>query len=206
MTMAKRHRARRITRSEPAKLPTPFGTWTAIAFYDPQSRRDGAVHLAMVFGDVAGRSSVPVRVHSECMTSEVFGSRKCDCAGQLKESMRRIRRAGRGVIVYLRQEGRGIGIFNKIRAYHLQDHGYDTIEANKKLGLAVDSREYCPAAAIIRDLGIVSIRLMTNNPAKKRGLAAEGIKVAGVIPVRTRPNRYNRDYLAIKKKRMGHDL
>ncbi|HTK04770.1 MAG TPA: GTP cyclohydrolase II [Candidatus Eisenbacteria bacterium] len=206
--MKKRHAKKKdgLVLSEPATLPTRIGTWKAVAFYNPHDGAGGETHLALLYGEVAGRESVLVRVQSECLTSEVFGSMKCDCDEQLKLSMRRIVRAGRGMIVYLRQEGRGIGIFNKIRAYHLQDHGLDTIEANKKLGLPVDSREYCPAAMIIEKLGVRSIRLMTNNPLKEKGLAAEGITIAGRVAVRSKPNKYNRKYLAIKKKRMGHDL
>ena len=192
--------------SETANLPTRIGKWKVTAYYNPHDGEGGQTHLVLVYGDVAGRKSVLVRVQSECLTSEVFGSMKCDCDEQLKLSMRRIVRAGRGMVVYLRQEGRGIGIFNKIRAYHLQDHGLDTIEANKKLGLPVDSREYCPAAMIIQKLGVASVRLMTNNPLKAKGLESEGIRIEGRVPVRTKPNRYNKKYLAIKKKRMGHDL
>jgi 3,4-dihydroxy 2-butanone 4-phosphate synthase/GTP cyclohydrolase II len=204
--MKKHQKKSRLVVTEPANIPTPFGTWKAIAFYDAADKRDGNTHVVFVMGDVAGAKGLPVRVQSECMTSEVFDSLKCDCDGQLKMAMRRIARDGKGAVVYLRQEGRGIGIFNKIRAYHLQDHGLDTVEANARLGLPQDSRDYCAAAAILRKLGVASIRLMTNNPLKKKGMEAEGIAVAGVIPVKTRPNRYNRKYLQIKKKRMGHAL
>ncbi|HTM67686.1 MAG TPA: GTP cyclohydrolase II [Candidatus Binatia bacterium] len=192
--------------SEAANLPTRIGVWKAVAFYDPADKAGGETHVALIYGDVAGRDGLLVRVQSECLTSEVFGSLKCDCDEQLKLSMRRIVRAGRGVIVYLRQEGRGIGIFNKIRAYHLQDHGLDTVEANRKLGLPIDSRAYRPAAQILEKLGVCSIRLMTNNPLKVKGLAAEGVKIDGRVPVRSKPNKYDRKYLAVKKKRMGHDL
>ncbi len=203
----KRHRkSARLVCTEPANIPTPHGMWKAIAFYDAADRKAGNTHLVFVMGDVAGARDLPVRVQSECMTSEVFDSLKCDCDGQLKLAMRYVAKRKKGAIIYLRQEGRGIGIFNKIRAYHLQDHGLDTVEANAKLGLPQDSREYCPAAAVLRKLGVASIRLMTNNPLKKKGLEAEGVAVTGVIPVRTRPNRYNRKYLDVKKKRMGHSL
>ncbi|MEY4744539.1 MAG: 3,4-dihydroxy-2-butanone 4-phosphate synthase/GTP cyclohydrolase [Candidatus Parcubacteria bacterium] len=206
MTSGTRKKSPRLVCTEPALIPTATGTWKAIAFYDAADKTDGSTHVVFVMGDVAGAEDLPVRVQSECMTSEVFGSLKCDCDGQLKMAMRHVRTRGRGAIVYLRQEGRGIGIFNKIRAYHLQDHGLDTVEANLKLGLPPDSREYGAAAAILRKLGVVSVRLMTNNPQKRKDLEAEGVKVTATIPLRTRPNRYNRDYLRIKKTRMGHDL
>ncbi len=206
MPAKQRRKTPRLVCTEPATIPTAVGTWQAIAFYDAADRTDGNTHVAFVMGDVAGAKDLPVRVQSECMTSEVFGSLKCDCDAQLKLAMRYIRTRGRGAIVYLRQEGRGIGIFNKIRAYHLQDHGLDTVEANVKLGLPPDSREYSAAAAMLRKLGVVSIRLMTNNPQKLKDLEAEGVKVTARIPVRTRPNRYDREYLRIKKKKMGHDL
>lgn len=199
-------RSPRIRCSEPAKLPTATGTWTTVAFYDPYAKDDGETHVVLYQGDVAGKENVLVRVQSECLTSEVFGSLKCDCDDQLKLAMRRIRKAGRGIIVYLRQEGRGVGIFAKIRAYHLQDHGLDTIEANKRLGLPVDSRSYGSAADILAVLGVRSIRLLSNNPLKAKGLAKLGVNVAGAVPLRAKPNRYNRGYLTIKKKRMGHAL
>lgn len=196
----------RIRCSEPANLPTSTGAWTTIAFYDPHAKDDGETHVVLYKGDVAGGEDVLVRVQSECLTSEVFGSLKCDCDDQLKLAMRRIRKAGRGIIVYLRQEGRGVGIFAKIRAYHLQDHGLDTIEANKRLGLPVDSRFYGSAADILAVLGVRSIRLLSNNPLKAKGLAKLGVKVAGTVPLRAKPNRYNRGYLKIKRRQMGHTL
>lgn len=192
--------------SEAATLPTGEGTWKVIAFYDSANRSDGETHLVLTMGDVAGAKNLPVRVQSECLTSEVFGSLKCDCDDQLHMAMRAIRKRGRGAIVYLRQEGRGIGIFNKIRAYHLQDHGFDTVEANRKLGLPDDSRQYCGAAAILRKLGVESIRLMTNNPAKVAGLKREGLAVTGRIPLRAKPGKYNRAYLKTKRDKMRHDL
>lgn len=206
--MTKRTHAKRsrLVCTEPANIPTRYGTWKAVAFYDAADRRDGNTHLVFYMGDVAGAKDLPVRVQSECMTSEVFGSLRCDCDEQLKMAMRRIGRRGTGAIVYLRQEGRGIGIFNKIRAYHLQDHGLDTVEANAKLGLPQDSREYCGAAAILRKLGVASVRLMTNNPLKIKGLEREGVAVKGRIPLRVRPGKYNRAYLKAKRDRMGHDL
>lgn len=196
----------RVIRTEAANIPTPTGVWKAIAFYDAADKRDGNTHLVFFVGAVAGAKDLLVRVQSECMTSEVFGSLKCDCADQLKMAMKRIARRGRGAVVYLRQEGRGIGIFNKIRAYHLQDHGLDTVEANARLGLPQDSREYRPAAAILRELGVASVRLLSNNPSKKKGLEEEGIVVTGRVSLRVRPGRHNRAYLKAKRDKMGHDL
>jgi GTP cyclohydrolase II len=190
--------------SEEALLPTDVGVWHAVAF-----RNDaGALcetHLALTYGKISG-AALPVRIHSECLTGEVFGSKRCDCREQLRLAMRRIHALGRGMIIYLRQEGRGIGIFNKIRAYHLQDHGCDTIEANERLGLPVDSRNYAPAVALLKALKIKSVRLFTNNPAKISALKSAGIRVAGRLPLRTRPNRWDRRYLNTKKELMGHDL
>jgi GTP cyclohydrolase II len=196
----------RLVCTEPATIPTAEGMWKAIAFYDAAASADGSTHLVLTMGDVAGATDLPVRVQSECMTSEVFGSLKCDCAGQLKKAMRMIKKRGRGAIIYLRQEGRGIGIFNKIRAYHLQDHGFDTVDANAKLGLPQDSRDYCDAAAILRHLGVVSVRLMTNNPQKLKDVEKDGVKVTKRIPLRVRPGKYDRAYLKVKRDRMGHDL
>lgn len=157
-------------------------------------------------GDLMGARKLPVRVQSECLTSEVFGSLKCDCDDQLHLAMRKIRTSGRGAIVYLRQEGRGIGIFNKIRAYHLQDHGFDTVEANKKLGLPEDARDYAAAAAILKKMGVASVRVMTNNPLKVAGLKREGAVVSGRIPLRAKPGKFNRAYLKTKRDKMKHDL
>jgi 3,4-dihydroxy 2-butanone 4-phosphate synthase/GTP cyclohydrolase II len=196
----------RLVCTEAATLPTREGTWKVIAFYDAASRKSGETHLVLCMGDVASAKNLLVRVQSECLTSEVFGSLKCDCDDQLHLAMRTIHKRGKGAIVYLRQEGRGIGIFNKIRAYHLQDHGFDTVEANRKLGLPDDAREYCGAAAILKKLGVESIRLMTNNPAKVSGLKKEGIAVTGKMPLRAKPGKYNRGYLKTKRDKMRHDL
>jgi len=197
--------------TESALLPTKHGTWKAVAFRQSVSHK-GDTHVALFLEGkgknigLAGAKSVLVRVQSECMTSEVFGSRKCDCADQLAAAMKRIRKAGQGVVVYLRQEGRGVGIFSKLRAYHLQDLGFDTVEANALLGLAQDSREYSAAAAILKHLGIVSVRLMTNNPAKIIGLRKNGVIVLSRVPLITKSDRWNRDYLRTKRKKMGHLL
>lgn len=196
----------RFKASEAAKLPTKYGSWSVTAFHDTDKPDERNTHLAFVFGDVAGKKELLTRVHSSCLTSEVFGSLRCDCAGQLDLAMRRIAKAGAGTILYLRHEGRGIGLFNKIRAYHLQDHGFDTIEANKKLGLPVDSREYHAAVAMLKNLGVVSIRLLSSNPAKCRALKRLGILISARLPVKTRSNRYNKGYLDIKRRVLRHDL
>ena len=186
-----------------AELPTRFGDFRVVAFSgDPQ----GKEHLALVRGDVRGASHVPVRVHSECLTGDVLGSLRCDCRDQLIVSLREIGKLPLGVLLYLRQEGRGIGLTNKIRAYALQDRGHDTIEANRLLGFGDDQRDYQIAAQMLLALRVGSVELMTNNPAKIRGLAEHGIRVDGRIPVVTPPNRHNAGYLATKQRRSGHWL
>jgi len=147
---------------------------------------------------------VLVRVHSECLTGDVFGSQRCDCGPQLRQAMRQIAAEGRGVIVYMRQEGRGIGLAPKIMAYKLQENGYDTVEANLKLGYKIDLREYGLGAQILADLGLRTIRLLTNNPRKIVGLQAYGLEIAGVVPIRIHPNPHNARYLEAKRKKMGH--
>lgn len=199
-------RHRKLKRTEPAKLPTRYGIWTVTAFHDADRPDERNTHLAVVFGDPSGKKGVLTRVHSSCVTSEVFGSLRCDCAEQLDLAMRRIAKAGCGVVIYLRHEGRGIGLFNKIRAYHIQDHGFDTVEANKKLGLPVDSRDYHAAAAIVKALNVLSVRLLTNNPAKKAALRRIGIHVSARLSIRTKPNRYNKGYLKTKRRLLKHDL
>ncbi len=186
-----------------AKLPTRFGTFTLVVFRDS---RDGKEHTALIRGSPDGRADCPVRVHSECHTGDIFGSLRCDCRDQLEASLRYLASRPFGVVIYLRQEGRGIGLFNKVQAYRLQDEGLDTVEANLALGFPADARDYRVAARIIRYLGIRSIRLLTNNPLKIQGLQAEGIRVTGRIPVVTGPNPYNRGYLRTKKIKMGHLL
>lgn len=186
-----------------AELPTRFGEFRVVAFTgDPQ----GKEHLALVRGDVRGAARVPVRLHSECLTGDVLGSLRCDCRDQLLASLERIGRMPLGVLLYLRQEGRGIGLTNKIRAYALQDEGHDTIDANRLLGFEDDQRDYGVAAQMLRALGIGSIRLMTNNPAKIDGLREHGIRVVARIPIMTPPNRHNARYLDTKAKRAGHWL
>ncbi|MCC6898190.1 MAG: GTP cyclohydrolase II [Polyangiaceae bacterium] len=192
-----------------APLPTRFGAFElhVYRFDDPQADPSlSDEHLALVMGDVRGQSAVAVRVHSECLTSEVFASLKCDCKGQLEHAQAEVARRGAGVILYLRQEGRGIGLANKIRAYALQAEGADTIEANQRLHLPIDARQYDVAAAILRDLEVKSVVLMTNNPAKVDALSGLGIVVEDRIPMLVAANPFSQSYLEVKKKKMRHEL
>ena len=186
-----------------AAFPTLFGDFTLIGFED---REAGSELTAVVRGEVRGAVDCPLRVHSECHTGDIFGSLRCDCREQLEESLRYVAARDCGAVVYLRQEGRGIGLLNKIRAYHLQDQGLDTVAANERLGFPADARDYRVAARIIELLGIASVRLLTNNPAKIAGLRREGITVTGRIPVVVPANRVNGRYLATKRSRLGHLL
>lgn len=182
-------------------LPTRHGVFTLHGFEDPET---GKEHVALVMGDVASASPVLLRVHSECLTGDGFGSLRCDCGPQLEAAMRNVAQEGRGVILYLRQEGRGIGLMNKIRAYHLQDQGADTVEANQQLGFAPDLREYSMCEDMLKHLGVVAVRLMTNNPRKVAALQAHGITVAERVPLMTGRNPHNEQYLATKRGKLGH--
>jgi GTP cyclohydrolase II len=197
------------------KLPTKHGTLTTHVFRSESSpaSRDGrnsapisVEHVALVHGDVSGRTGVPVRVHSECLTSEVFGSLKCDCRDQLDWALGEIVRRGAGAVLYLRQEGRGIGLANKIRAYELQATGLDTVDANRSLGLPDDARRYDVARDMLDHLGIQSVRLMTNNPDKVSALRGLGVSVLGRIPVIVPATAFSRGYLEAKRDRMSHEL
>jgi GTP cyclohydrolase II len=184
-----------------AELPTRFGHFRLVGFWN---NRDGKEHVAMVHGDVVGEADVAVRLHSECLTGDVMGSLRCDCRDQLTEGLRAIQREGRGILLYLRQEGRGIGLLNKIRAYALQEQGLDTVEANQALGFRDDERDYAVAAHMLRSLGVKSVRVVTNNPDKIRQLSQHGVEVSGRIPHVIPPNEYNRFYLETKARRSGH--
>jgi 3,4-dihydroxy 2-butanone 4-phosphate synthase/GTP cyclohydrolase II len=200
----RRQREKLVRRTAEARIPTQFGDFTC---YTYESLLDGETHLAFVKGAPAGEDNVLVRVHSECLTGDVFGSLRCDCGPQLEAAMKRIADEGMGVIVYLRgHEGRGIGLANKMRAYKLQEEGYDTVDANTELGLHADSREYGVGAQMLVDLGITTFRNMTNNPAKYGGLAGYGLEIVERVPLEIIPNPENIHYLRTKRERMGHLL
>jgi len=199
----RRTREKLVERVEVVQMPTDYGQFDLVLY---RSKLDGQHHLALVHGDVSGRPGVLVRVHSECLTGDVFGSHRCDCGPQLHQAMRQVADAGRGVIVYMRQEGRGIGLAPKIKAYKLQEQGYDTVEANKKLGYDMDLREYGLGAQILVDLGLKTIRLLTNNPKKVVGLEGYGLKIVEQVPIRVKPNPHNARYLKTKREKLGHLL
>ncbi|MDB4981439.1 MAG: cyclohydrolase [Myxococcales bacterium] len=184
-----------------AELPTRFGKFRVVAFWN---NRDGKEHIALVHGDVIGATELPTRLHSECCTGDVMGSLRCDCRDQLETALRKLASTERGLLLYLRQEGRGIGLINKIRAYALQERGLDTVEANRALGFRDDERDYAVAAHMLASLKVGSIRLMTNNPDKIRQLEQLGVKVAGRLPHVIPPNEYDRFYLETKVARSGH--
>jgi 3,4-dihydroxy 2-butanone 4-phosphate synthase/GTP cyclohydrolase II len=199
----RRTREKLVERVETVKMPTEFGDFDLHLY---RSKTDNQHHVALVRGDIAGKRNVLVRVHSECLTGDVFGSRRCDCGPQLHQAMRQVAEAGLGAIVYMRQEGRGIGLAPKIKAYKLQEQGYDTVEANQKLGYSTDLREYGLGAQILVDLGLKTIRLLTNNPKKVVGLEGYGLKITEQVPIRVKPNPHNERYLKAKREKMGHLL
>ena len=192
-----------VERVVDTSLPTAYGDFVAVGY---RSLIDEKHHVALVKGDVAGREDVLVRVHSECLTGDVFHSMRCDCGEQLEAALAMIEREGTGVLLYLSQEGRGIGLLNKLRAYKLQEEGLDTVDANLRLGLPADLRDYGIGAQILTDLGLTSIRILTNNPKKIAGLTGHGLSVTDQVPIEQAPNAHNTDYLRAKKLRMGHTL
>lgn len=192
-----------VRRAAETRLPTAYGEFRLVAYDTDVDQQN---HVALVMGNPAGKQNVLVRVHSECMTGDVFGSMRCDCGPQLHQAMKVVAEEGEGVIVYMRQEGRGIGLVNKIRAYELQDQGMDTEEANIHLGFDPDPREYGIGAQILKDLGITTMRLITNNPVKRRGLQGYGLSIVDRVPIEIPANEHNRTYLATKKRKFGHEL
>ena len=199
----RRRTERLVERVVSTRLPTAFGEFQAIGY---RSRVDGKHHVAMVKGEVSGREDVLVRVHSECLTGDVFHSLRCDCGEQLESALAMIEREGQGVLLYLAQEGRGIGLLNKLRAYKLQEDGLDTVDANLKLGLPPDLRDYGIGAQILVDLGLSSIRILTNNPKKIIGMEGYGLSVTDQVPIESVPNPHNEAYLRAKRERLGHTL
>jgi 3,4-dihydroxy 2-butanone 4-phosphate synthase/GTP cyclohydrolase II len=199
----RRRREKLVELEQRVKLPTDYGTFDLLLY---RATLNGEHHLALVKGDVGDGKPVLVRVHSECLTGDVFGSRRCDCGSQLHTALRQIELEGRGILLYMRQEGRGIGLAAKIHAYKLQEEGFDTVQANLKLGFPSDLREYGLGAQILFDLGVRQLRLLTNNPKKVVGLAGYGLKIVETVPIRIEANAHNKAYLRTKRTKMGHKL
>ena len=199
----RRRREKLVEREQCVRMPTDYGDFDLYLY---RSLTDGAHHLALVRGKIDPKQPVLVRVHSECLTGDVFGSRRCDCGSQLHQSMRQIAQHGTGILLYMRQEGRGIGLPAKIHAYKLQEDGLDTVQANRKLGFPTDLREYGMGAQILSDLGVRKIRLMTNNPRKVVGLSGHGLQITARVPIKSVPHAENERYLKTKKRTMGHLL
>jgi 3,4-dihydroxy 2-butanone 4-phosphate synthase/GTP cyclohydrolase II len=199
----RRRHEKLVERGAAVRLPTEYGEFTAIAF---RERLTGKTHLALVKGDVEGAENVLVRVHSECLTGDVFHSLRCDCGEQLEQALAQIEAEGSGVLLYMAQEGRGIGLLNKLRAYELQERGLDTVEANLELGFPADARDYGIGNQILADLGLSTLRILTNNPKKLVGIDGFGLKVVEQVPIEVPPNAENRHYLAAKRDKLGHRL
>ncbi len=199
----RRRHEKLVDRVSEVMLPTKYGMFKAVGYRDKINNEE---HIALVLGEINGEEPVLARVHSECLTGDVFGSQRCDCGDQLDEALRRISQEGSGILLYMRQEGRGIGLMNKLKAYHLQDNGMDTVEANEALGFPADLRDYGIGAEILADLGVKALRLMTNNPKKISGIYGFGLKVVERIPIEINHNQNNQYYLSTKKKKMGHML
>jgi 3,4-dihydroxy 2-butanone 4-phosphate synthase/GTP cyclohydrolase II len=197
------HRESLVERGDQVVLPTQFGDFKIIPF---KQKSNGIEHVALIKGEWEPNEPILTRVHSSCMTGDVFGSMRCECGDQLHKAMQMIEKEGKGVIVYMMQEGRGIGLFNKIAAYKLQDQGLDTVEANLHLGFNPDERDYGVGAQILSNLGITKMKLMTNNPVKRVGLEGYGLEVTQVIPLEVEPNEHNQKYMKTKRDRMGHKL
>jgi len=192
-----------IERQVTVSLPTEFGEFRLVAYRQVTS---GQEHLALVKGEWDKDEPVLVRVHSSCLTGDIFGSCRCDCGPQLHRAMEMIEQSGKGVVVYMNQEGRGIGLMNKLKAYKLQEEGLDTVEANLKLGFGMDDRDYGVGAQILRDLGVTKMKLMTNNPKKRAGLIGYGLEITDIIPIEIQSNEHNRNYLKAKRDKMGHTI
>jgi 3,4-dihydroxy 2-butanone 4-phosphate synthase/GTP cyclohydrolase II len=192
-----------VEKGETVHLPTKYGDFMLTPF---RQKSNGQEHMALTKGTWKKNEAIIVRVHSSCATGDIFGSLRCECGEQLEEAMKRIEAEGKGVLVYMNQEGRGIGLMNKIKAYKLQENGYDTVDANVHLGFQPDERDYGVGAQILRELGVSKMKLMTNNPTKRIGLESYGLKIVENIPIEIQPNKYNFNYIKTKKERMGHDL
>ncbi len=199
----RRRHEKLVERGPSARIPTSYGEFTAIAF---REKLTGKEHVALILGEVAGADNVLVRVHSECLTGDVFHSLRCDCGEQLEQALAQIRREGRGVFLYMSQEGRGIGLLNKLAAYELQEQGLDTVEANLELGFPADARDYGIGNQILADLGLTTIRILTNNPKKLTGIDGFGLTVVEQVPIEIAPNEENLRYLAAKRDKLGHRL